>query len=92
MRRTTEMRSPGKHHGINGYVRARMLELALPETRAYAEPLASWAQRRIRLDGKPFTFEGHEYLRSLYSPASSSFPHQRQLHFPIGLTIDLLAG
>ncbi|MCP3998984.1 MAG: phage tail protein, partial [bacterium] len=35
-------------------------------TRVTSEPLASWAHRRIRLDGKPFRFEGHEYLREIY--------------------------
>jgi hypothetical protein len=47
-------------------------ELARPETRAGAEPLASWARRRIRLDGKPFSFEGHEYLRAIYDDTA---PH-----------------
>ena len=49
-----------------GYLRSRASELARAETRAGAEPLAVWAQQRIRLDGKPFSFEGHEYLRTIY--------------------------
>ena len=48
------------------YLRSRAVELARPETRAVAEPLAVWAQRRIRLDGRPFSFDGHEYLRAIY--------------------------
>ena len=51
---------------LRGYVRSRMAELARPSTRAVSEPLASWAQRRIRLDGRPFRFEDHEYLREIY--------------------------
>ena len=31
-----------------------------------SDPLADWALRRVRLDGKPFRFEGHEYLRAIY--------------------------
>ena len=54
------------------YLRNRMAELARPETRAVAEPLAMWARRRIRLDGKPFSFEGHEYLRAIYDDTA---PH-----------------
>ncbi|MGH9317684.1 MAG: phage terminase large subunit family protein [Thermoanaerobaculia bacterium] len=57
--------------GIQGYFRGRVVELARPETRAAAEPLAEWARRRIRLDGKPFSFEGHEYLRAIYDDASA---------------------
>ena len=49
-----------------GYLRGRVAELARPETRAVAEPLAVWAGKRIRLDGRPFSFEGHEYLREIY--------------------------
>ena len=51
---------------LQGYYRGRISELARPETRAASEPLAEWAVRRIRLDGKPFSFEGHAYLRELY--------------------------
>jgi len=66
------MAGPGKPRRIDGYVRARMLELARPETRAIVEPLAAWASRRIRLDGRPFSFEGHEFLRAIYDDTS---PH-----------------
>ena len=53
-------------HSIRGYLRSRASELALPVTRAASDPLAEWALRRIRLGGKPFRFEGHEYLRAIY--------------------------
>ena len=43
-----------------------MTELASPATRARSEPLAAWAQKNIRLDGRPFSFAGHEYLRAIY--------------------------
>src|SRR6516164_1317320 len=56
----------GQTRRIDSYLRARMMEMAGPETRAVAEPLAAWALRRIRLDGKPFSFEGHEFLRAIY--------------------------
>jgi hypothetical protein len=49
-----------------------MLELARPETRAISEPLAAWSLRRIRLDGRPFSFEGHEFLRAIYDDTA---PH-----------------
>lgn len=51
---------------IDSYIRSRMMEVASAETRAVAEPLAEWALRRVRLDGKPFSFDGHEFLRALY--------------------------
>ena len=35
-------------------------------TRSLTEPLADWAARRIILESRRFSFEGHEYLRSLY--------------------------
>jgi len=54
------------------YAQYRLNELASPETRATGVPLAIWALRRIRLDSKPFSFEDHEYLRSLYDDSS---PH-----------------
>ena len=57
---------------IDGYLRARMFELASPETRAVVEPLAAWSARRIRLDGKPFSFEGHEFLKPIYDDTA---PH-----------------
>ena len=48
-----------------GYLRRRMTELASPKTRSLSEPLAVWSQR-MRLDGRPFSFEGHGYLRAIY--------------------------
>ena len=57
---------------IASYVRNRSSELALPTTRAASEPLADWALRRIRLDGRPFRFDGHEYLRAIYD---DTVPH-----------------
>jgi hypothetical protein len=50
----------------SGYLRSRITELARPETRAAAEPLAQWALAKVRLEGKPFSFDGHEYLRAIY--------------------------
>lgn len=44
----------------------RGAELATPATRSLTDPLGTWAVRRIRLDGRPFSFEGHEYLRAIY--------------------------
>jgi hypothetical protein len=55
-----------------GYLRSRLSELTSPATRAASEPLGLWAERRIRLEGKPFSFEGHEYLRTIYDDTS---PH-----------------
>jgi hypothetical protein len=49
-----------------GYLHARMAELTRPETRASGEPLGAWAERRIRLEGRPFAFRGHGYLRAIY--------------------------
>jgi hypothetical protein len=49
-----------------------MAEITSPALRAATEPLALWAERRIRLEGKPFSFEGHEYLREIYDDTS---PH-----------------
>ena len=57
---------------IRGYLRGRIAEIASASTRATSEPLAAWALRRIRLDGKPFRFEGHEYLRTIYDDTA---PH-----------------
>jgi hypothetical protein len=48
------------------------MELATPATRAISDPLAVWALDRIRLEGRPFSFEGHEYLRAIYDDTS---PH-----------------
>jgi len=56
----------GQTRRIDSYLRARMMEMARPETRAVAEPLADWAVRRIRLDARPFSFEGPEFLRQVY--------------------------
>src|SRR2546427_5946085 len=55
-----------------GYLKSRVSELASPALRAATEPLALWAERRIRLEGRPFSFEGHEYLREIYDDGS---PH-----------------
>ena len=60
------------HKGIRAYAHARLNELASPEARATGVPLATWSLQKIRLDGKPFSFEGHEYLRGLYDDTS---PH-----------------
>jgi hypothetical protein len=49
-----------------------MAEITSPARRAATEPLALWAERRIRLEGKPYSFEGHEYLRAIYDDTS---PH-----------------
>jgi phage terminase large subunit GpA len=49
-----------------------MAEITSPALRAATEPLALWAERRIRLEGKPYSFEGHEYLRAIYDDTS---PH-----------------
>jgi len=59
-------RKVGPLHACRGYLRSRVAELARAATRAASEPLAGWALRLIRLDGKPFRFEGHEYLRAIY--------------------------
>jgi hypothetical protein len=44
-------------------------ELASPSTRSHGDPLATWALSRIRLEGRPFSFDGHEYLRAIYDDA-----------------------
>jgi phage terminase large subunit GpA len=54
------------------YLKKRAMELATPATRAINDPLAAWALRKIRLDGRPFSFDGHEYLRAIYDDTS---PH-----------------
>lgn len=54
------------------YLRGRAAELSKASTRATSEPLASWATRKIRLDGRPFSFEGHAYLRAIYDDTA---PH-----------------
>ena len=55
-----------------GYLKSRLSEITSPTTRASTEPLAAWAEKRIRLEGRPFSFEGHEYLREIYNDGS---PH-----------------
>jgi hypothetical protein len=63
----------GKQPGTGRfYLRRRALELATPTTRALTDPLAAWAVKKIRLEGVPFRFEGHEYLRAIYDDTS---PH-----------------
>src|SRR2546428_12135515 len=69
-RRLHEMARKKLPGSMQGYFRGRVAELARPETRAAAEPLAEWARRRIRLDGRPFSFDGHEYLRAIYDDTS----------------------
>jgi hypothetical protein len=54
------------------YLTRRAKELANPTTRSFTDPLAAWAVRRIRLEGRPFRFEGHEYLRAIYDDTA---PH-----------------
>ena len=54
------------------YLRKRAQELATATTRATSDPLADWAVARIRLEGRPFRFEGHEYLKPIYDDTS---PH-----------------
>jgi len=44
----------------------RVAELGTAESLGANEPLAEWAERRIRLERRPFQFEGHEYLRAIY--------------------------
>jgi len=43
-----------------------MNELTGAASRAYTEPLAGWVIKKIWLEGRPFSFEGHEYLRAIY--------------------------
>ena len=62
----------GIPQAFRGYFRGRTSELALPATRAVSEPLAKWALSRVRLDGRPFRFEGHKYLESIYDDTA---PH-----------------
>ncbi|MFN8547757.1 MAG: phage terminase large subunit family protein [Candidatus Eisenbacteria bacterium] len=54
------------------YLRRRTLELASPTTRSFSDPLGAWAERRIRLEGRPFSFRGHGYLRAIFDDTS---PH-----------------
>src|SRR5258707_9573872 len=48
------------------YLLRTMTGLASPATRSLTEPLASWALKKIRLEGQPFSFEGHAYLKAIY--------------------------
>jgi hypothetical protein len=48
------------------YLKRRTTELASPATRSLTDKLADWALKKIRLEGRPFRFEGHEYLRAIY--------------------------
>src|SRR5256712_3997749 len=52
------------------YLKSRVTELATAKTRSLTDPLASWSVKRIRLDGRPFSFESHEYLRAIYDDTS----------------------
>ncbi len=61
-----------RHKGVRAYARGRLNELASAEARASGVPLAEWSSKKIRLDGKPFSFAGHEYLRGIYDDTS---PH-----------------
>src|SRR3990172_3320242 len=54
------------------YLMRRGAELATPATRSLTDPLGTWAVRRIRLDGRPFSFDEHAYLRAIYDDTS---PH-----------------
>ena len=54
------------------YLRRRVRELASPSTRSFTDPLADWALARIRLEGRPFSFVGHEYQRAIYDDTA---PH-----------------
>lgn len=53
------------------YLRRRGQELAAPATRATSDPLAVWVLKKIRLDGIPFSFQGHEYLRGIFDDTAS---------------------
>jgi hypothetical protein len=66
----SESRSPSL--SSRGYLRTRFSALTSPATRASSEPLALWAEKRIRLEGRSLSFDGHEYLRAIYDDAS---PH-----------------
>jgi hypothetical protein len=72
MQMSTDRIVRGIPQAYRGYYRGRAAELALPATRAISEPLADWALRRVRLDGRPFSFEGHEYLRAIFDDTA---PH-----------------
>src|SRR5258705_9680113 len=51
---------------LSGYLLKQALGLTNKTSRALTKPLAEWACRRIRLEGRPFTFVHHEYLRGIY--------------------------
>ena len=70
------MRALGK-----GYLRKRAMELASPATRALTDPLAEWARLKIRLDGRPFNFDGHEYQQASLLCAGGS-EHERRVVNP----------
>jgi len=55
-----------------GYLKNRLVEIATNTALSVTDPLALWASKRVRLDGRPFSFEGHEYLRGIYDDTS---PH-----------------
>ena len=55
---------------MRSYLRKRAMELATPATRGLTDPVAEWAVKKIRLEGRPFTFKGHEYLRDIYDDRS----------------------
>ena len=48
-----------------------MTELASAATRSITDPLAEWTVKRVRLDGRPFSFDGHAYLRTIFDDTSS---------------------
>ncbi|MGH9867061.1 MAG: phage terminase large subunit family protein, partial [Candidatus Polarisedimenticolia bacterium] len=52
------------------YLGKRALELRTRTSRALTDPLAEWACSRIRLEGRPFSFAGHEFLRGIYDDTS----------------------
>ncbi len=63
------MRRPGISG--SGYVRKRSMELGTPATRALTDPLAAWVVKKIRLEGRPFRFEGHAYLRAIFDDTAA---------------------
>src|SRR6266850_4514722 len=52
---------------LKRYLKKRALTLKTVRYQPSAEPLAQWAEHRIVLEGRPFSFEGHEYLRGPYN-------------------------
>ncbi len=57
---------------VHRYLTGRLMEVVSPAVRTRSQPLANWAVREVRLDGKPFAFAGHAYLRAIYDDVS---PH-----------------